>query len=358
MADTRKDPMVPELGFWERTDARLGQLNLFVNVLYAAITGVFRGKSSPKAYKTHLLATAIRTMVDRFSARQVQYLSPPTPEIYKMAMEKRGLQPEVMSLPHGTDGYWLGNKNAKNVVIYYHGGGFVLAAVSGHFEFLLDLLKVVNDNGHDIAVFFPRYTQAPYGTYPTQLRQAAEALRYILNDTGRSPSNIIVGGDSAGGNLAMAVLLHLSHPHPEIDPISVSTPLAGVFGFAPWVNFSTDWPSFKENAYKDFVTERVLNEWSATYIGGKDHDPWSEPDRAPVEWWADVKTERILILAGSDEILLSPIESFAKKVKSVFPNTTLIVGADESHDMPFFGNPGPEGTPTGRELRQWIASRL
>lgn len=66
--------MVPELGFWERADVQLGKLNILANVLYAAITGVFRGKSSPKFYSAHLLATAIRTTVDRYSARQTQYV--------------------------------------------------------------------------------------------------------------------------------------------------------------------------------------------------------------------------------------------------------------------------------------------
>lgn len=36
-------------------------------------------------------------------------------------MKKRGLQPEVVQLPHDTEGYWVGNKNAKNVVVFYHG---------------------------------------------------------------------------------------------------------------------------------------------------------------------------------------------------------------------------------------------
>jgi len=190
-----------------------------------------------------------------------------------------------------------------------------MAALPAHFEFWLDILQVVNDNGHDIAVFFPRYILTPYGTYPTQLRQATGALRYILNETGRSPSSVIVGGDSAGGNLAMATLLHLSRPHPEIEPITLSEPLAGVFGFAPWINFSRDWPSIKESAWKDILTPGVLKTWSTAYVRGVEGDAWNEPDRAPVEWWKDVKTERILILAGSDEILLSSIEQFAKKIK-------------------------------------------
>jgi acetyl esterase/lipase len=190
-----------------------------------------------------------------------------------------------------------------------------MAAGASHFDFWLDLLQVVNDNGHDIAVFFPRYTLTPHEVYPTQLRQAVGALRYILTDAGRAPSSVIVGGDSAGGNLAMAVLLHLSHPHPDIDPITLLAPLAGVFGYAPWINFSHDWPSFKENAYRDVITDQALLRWSNAYLDGKQGDSWSEPDRAPAEWWQDAKTERILLLAGGDEILLGPIESFAKKVK-------------------------------------------
>lgn len=190
-----------------------------------------------------------------------------------------------------------------------------MAAGATHFDFWLDLLQVINENGHDIAVFFPRYTLTPHEVYPTQLRQAVGALRYILNDAERAPSNVIVGGDSAGGNLAMAVLLHLSHPHPDIEPVTLLSPLAGVFGYAPWVNFSHDWPSFKENVYRDVLTDQALLRWSNAYLDGKQGDSWSEPDRAPAEWWQDAKTEQILLLAGGDELLLGPIESFAKKVK-------------------------------------------
>ncbi|KAJ5676939.1 uncharacterized protein N7477_002572 [Penicillium maclennaniae] len=327
MADS-KPVDVPELGFWEKADLSLAQLTIATNALMAAITGVFRGSASPKKYSHHITAAAIRRMCDRTSDRQKQAMFPPSTSVYTSVMQKRGLEPEIQP-SHPI------------------------------FEFWLDLLQVVNDSGHDIAVFFPRYTLTPYGTYPTQLRQATEALRYILNETGRSPGNVVVGGDSAGGNLAMATLLHLSHPHPEIEPISLSEPLAGVFGFAPWINFSHEGPSFKENEWKDILTRNVLNNWSASYLGGKVKDNWNEPDKAPAEWWQDAKTERILILAGGDEILLSPIEQFAKKIKSVFPNTTYVVGYDEAHDAPFYTDAGSkEGTQTSRELRKWIASRL
>lgn len=219
------------------------------------------------------------------------------------------------------------------------------------------MVRALNENGHDLAVFFPRYTLTPHGTYPTQLRQAVEALRYIINETGRAPSNVVVGGDSAGGNLATATLLHLSHPHPEIEPVVLDAPLAGVFAYAPWINFSTEWPSMEENKWKDIITASSLNKWSRAYLGGKPNDNWNEPFNVPAEWWADVKTEKILMLAGSDEILLSPIEMFVKKIKSVFPEVSYVVGQDESHDAPFY-TMAKEETTTGSELRQWLAARL
>jgi acetyl esterase/lipase len=232
-----------------------------------------------------------------------------------------------------------------------------MPAIPRYFDFWLEIIRALNENGHDLAVFFPRYTLTPHAVYPTQLRQAVEALRYIINETGRSPANVIVGGDSAGGNLASATLLHLSHPHPEIDSLELSAPLAGVFAYAPWVSFSTEWPSMKDNEWKDILTPALLTSWANSYRGSKAADNWNEPFTAPTEWWADVKTERILILAGGDEILLSPIEEFAKKIKSVFPATTYVVGKDESHDAPFYVS-AKEEAQTAVELRQWLAARL
>lgn len=43
-------------------------------MVYAAITGVFRGKASPKRYDHHVLSAVIRKVVDRRSDRQTQYV--------------------------------------------------------------------------------------------------------------------------------------------------------------------------------------------------------------------------------------------------------------------------------------------
>ncbi|KAJ5901934.1 hypothetical protein N7495_002462 [Penicillium taxi] len=349
----------PQLGFWEIADLQLAKLSILGVTLYASLTGIFRSDKFPKKFKHHVMGASIRAMIERLSNRQMQYYFPSTQELYASCTKKRGLKPEVISLPHDAEGFWLGNKNAKKIVIYYHGGGFAMSAIPSHLDFWLDFLQAAKDDGHDVAVFFLHYSLTPSSKYPTQLRQAVEALRYIVTDTDCSPRNVVVGGDSAGGNLAIAVLLHLSHPNPKIDPLPLSTPLAGVFCHAPWIDFKYDWPSMKENAYRDIITAVGLEKWSGSYLNGKPGDSWSEPSSAPVQWWAGAKTEQILLLAGGHEILLSSIDDFAKKIKSVFPNTTYIVGPDESHDAHLFLEANAkDGTHTSREVRKWVLSRL
>ena len=190
-----------------------------------------------------------------------------------------------------------------------------MPGAAGHMAFYSHVIDTLSAEGHDIAFFLVTYSLTPHAVYPTQLRQAVEALRYILTETNRDPANVIVGGDSAGGNLALAVLLHLSHPHPEIEPVCDVAPLAGLFAFAPWVSFAGEGASMRENQYKDMIGPEILDRWSRLYLGaeGKEGDAWSEPSRAPIEWWRDAKVKEVLILAGKDEILFDPIDAFVKK---------------------------------------------
>lgn len=65
---------IPQLGFWEKADIPFVHLSIYASMVYAAITGVFRGKASPKRYDHHILAAVIRKVVDRRSDRQMQYV--------------------------------------------------------------------------------------------------------------------------------------------------------------------------------------------------------------------------------------------------------------------------------------------
>ncbi len=110
-------------------------------------------------------------------------------------------------------------KNATGplpVVMYFHGGGWVLGDFKTHQRLLHELA-----NGANAAIVFVDYTPAPEAKYPTQINQAYAATQWIAQN-GQSlnlnTSKMAVAGDSVGGNMAIAVtLLAKEHKTPKID---------------------------------------------------------------------------------------------------------------------------------------------
>ena len=206
-------------------------------------------------------------------------------------------------------------KRGEQVTQAQAGGGFAVPMGLAYFETLYAILTDLQDAGKDVAFFVVTYTLTPHAVYPTQIKQAVEAVRYILQDRANPPSNTFIGGDSAGGNLTFAVLSHISHPHPEIEHLELSEPLGGAFAIAPWASFRQDFASMKDNVNKDMLTPGTLKRWSDLYIAGQEGDNYNQPMLAPVEWWSGLKVDEILVVAGSDELLLGGIEEFLKKLK-------------------------------------------
>lgn len=66
---------IPQLGFWEWADLPFVKLSIYGTMLYAAITGAFRGKASPKKFSHHLITAAVRKYTDRTTLRQKQCVS-------------------------------------------------------------------------------------------------------------------------------------------------------------------------------------------------------------------------------------------------------------------------------------------
>jgi acetyl esterase/lipase len=174
-----------------------------------------------------------------------------------------------------------------------------------------DLTKV----NKSVAFLFVAYTLVPFGTYPVQFREGVEALDYVLNDLGRFPSDVILAGDSAGGNMCLAVLSHLSHPSPDVPEVKLDSKLKALVLVAPWVSFRTDWPSSHSNQYKDIVVPAVGRMWSSGYLAGRPTSPYAEALEAPASWWEGAKVEQLLCVAGSDEILIDPITKWIEKYK-------------------------------------------
>ncbi|KAK5046034.1 hypothetical protein LTR84_008821 [Exophiala bonariae] len=210
-------------------------------------------------------------------------------------------------------------------------GGYTNAATEQHFVLLLELTKLAREKARNLRVLIPEYDLAPHGLYPTQLRQGVASLRYLL-DRGLQPSQIILGGDSAGGNLLGALLLHLSHPHSEVPVLLLKGHLNGAIFMSPWITFQTNSPSFRRNQTRDIVGPRALTTWSKAFLGGHTRDNYNHPIDAPADWWNGVKAEKMAFVAGAHEVFVDDIRTMMEKVKVHNPSLEYLEAADEAHD--------------------------
>lgn len=94
---------------------------------------------------------------------------------------------------------------AKPLLVFYHGGGFVICDLDTH-----DALCRLTCRDGDVAVLSVDYRLAPEHRAPAAVEDAYAAFRWACDHTdelGALPGRVAVGGDSAGGNLAAVVSL-------------------------------------------------------------------------------------------------------------------------------------------------------
>ncbi|KAK4934943.1 hypothetical protein LTR10_023909 [Elasticomyces elasticus] len=165
---------------------------------------------------------------------------------------------------------------------------------------------------------------------------------------------ILVAGDSAGGNLALALLSHISRPSLQVPVVEVAEPVAGAVLISPWVTFATDSPCMVENRYKDCLDVVNLREWSSSYIGNAAEDNYTTPLRADANWWASLKVNKLYVIAGGDELFADDIARFADRIKAVLNNVEFFSSPGEAHDSPvldFLLN-APDGG-AARQFYKW-----
>ena len=143
-------------------------------------------------------------------------------------------------------------------VLYLHGGGYYFGSAKTFRGFTFGLAKQARCN-----VFSLDYRLAPEAPYPAAVDDALTCYRWLL-ESGIDPATLILGGDSSGGGLSLALLLKAKEK---------SLPLpAGLFLFSPWTDLACTGASLDENEKTDVMFKRhYITEGAKTYYG--DHDP-------------------------------------------------------------------------------------
>ncbi|MCJ1252117.1 hypothetical protein MMC30_009355 [Trapelia coarctata] len=303
------------MGLMKALQLPFSVLLVLLDVASAAIIGAVvrpRGWS----YKRHVAYSFMRS-----AAREdlLSLFNPPfetTLDVYRAHMQKHKSEPRVVVLDAGAGGGWIGPANSKEVLLYFHGGGYVDIAYPIHIDILGELVATAQGEGKDFSAFVVSYGLAPKAQYPVQLTQAAVALKYLIETVGCEPQNIFVGGDSAGGNLAVALLSHLSHPHPSAPKVDLrGRKLRGAYLISPWVTFAWDASSMRTNERKDYLGQTSLKDCTLKFLGDAKVDAYNVPLSASPDWWKGLPVHDLCVLVGEYEMFLDDILAFAQNLK-------------------------------------------
>ncbi len=98
-------------------------------------------------------------------------------------------------------------REAGPVVLWYHGGGFVTGDLETHQAFAAEAARQL-----DLPVVLVDYRLAPEAPFPAAVEDAEDAVRWIASrpaELGRTVDALVLGGDSAGGTLAIVTAMVL-----------------------------------------------------------------------------------------------------------------------------------------------------
>jgi len=239
----------------------------------------------------------------------------------------RGVRWEVGQL-NGVDGEWVTPEAPleNRVLLYLHGGGYVIKSPQVHRVLVGRLINVVK-----CRAFIADYRLAPEHPYPAALDDALAAYHGLLA-SGHSASKIVVAGDSAGGGLAAALLLSLRDAG---QPLPAAACL-----MSPLLDCTFSSPNIPDLQKRDpYLRVSDLQMMVKHYCG--DYDP-RHALISPL--FADLGgLPPLLIYAGENEVLRDDSIRFGENAERAGVKVTLKVWEGMIHAFPLFSGLIPEG---------------
>lgn len=189
------------------------------------------------------------------------------------------------------------------LLVYFHGGGWTFGSINSCSGFCSELAAT-----GDVIVLAVNYRLAPEHPFPEGLEDCVDAIRVARSmavEWGSSPDMVSAGGDSSGGNLALASALYLI--------CRGESPLRSLLLFYPvinaWNDDSESWRRYAAGAALDGTLMEAFNE---AYARGREHHPL-----VSVSMFPDSVLSRLpstLLVAAGRDILCSQGKDFIDRL--------------------------------------------
>jgi acetyl esterase/lipase len=228
------------------------------------------------------------------------------------------------------------------VFVYMHGGGYVVGSAARSAAFASYLAKILG-----CRVLNLDYRLAPQHPHPAPVHDAGKAYRWLLG-SGYTPGHIAVSGDSAGGGLALATLLH-------VRELGLPAPGAAVL-MSPWTDVELTGDSMISRAESDLlVTRELLVIIAKAFLGGSGNprDPLASPLHGDFRGLPP-----IYIQVGDDEVLLDDANRAADKARAAGVDVRLDVFPEMQHVFQTAGPAVPEAVDAVQRMADWLKPRL
>ena len=152
------------------------------------------------------------------------------------------------------------------LIVFFHGGGWVFGSTASYMNVLVSTAKETG-----FAVMATEYRLAPTHPFPIPFEDCLHSVLSVMKDANKynvDPSQIVIAGDSAGGNLALSVTLEIIKMHEKDESIYLPKMLALVYPVVQMVNFQL--PSYKAYFNHTVCSEMVPKAW-LSYLGFHDN---------------------------------------------------------------------------------------
>jgi acetyl esterase/lipase len=242
--------------------------------------------------------------------------------------------PAEWTMPAGAD--------PDRVLLYLHGGGYSVGSIASHRKLVGHLAKAAG-----VRALSVEYRLAPEHPFPAGLDDAVTAFSWLL-ESGYGASHIGVGGDSAGGGLALATALALRER-------GLPAPGALVL-LSPWTDLASTGASIEGNVGKDLMLRRIEGDdpgigW---YVGDNDV---KNPLISPL--YADFAgLPPFIVHVGGSELLLDDSTRLAERASAAGCEVTIEVWPEMQHVFQIAAGNVPESDSSVAKLGAWLSNTL